>query len=184
MVVPSASPEYQPDRRHHVRSVVDAFLEAAPATAPPPTDLVVAAPGAGATAQVSAALAAGHGHGAMHDLGDAVGVQLGRWEREGLASAATTAPVVLFWCVKGSEATSLAAGLVLGRLAALFEPVAATVLWMPDGPWLTARPDPVACDRARRLGTAAAPRARVSVHCVGWQGEATRDVRALVTRFA
>jgi hypothetical protein len=164
--------------------VVDAFLEAAPASAPPRPDLVVAAPGAGATVQVSAALADGPGTAAMHDLGDAVGVQLGRWEREGLASAATSAPVVLIWCVKGSEATSLAAGLVLGRLAALLEPVAATVLWLPEGPWAAGRPSPPACDRVRRLVTVAAPRARVSVHCVGWEGDTTGDVGALAARFA
>ena len=74
----------------------------------------------------------------------------------------------------------------LERLAALLEPAAATVVWVPErlrepgG----AVPDPRFQSLARRLIQAAAPRARVGVHCVGWQGELDHELRALARRFS
>ncbi|MEZ4389327.1 MAG: hypothetical protein R3D98_17405 [Candidatus Krumholzibacteriia bacterium] len=173
-----------PGRGHHVAAIADAFLtETRPRTVARP-EVVVAAPGGGATALVSSALAGGRGGAALQDLGDAVGARLGCWEREGLAGSRPAESTVLLWCVKGTEATSLAAALVLGRLAALYEPMAVTVLWLPTAERARSCPTDAERRRARRLGEAAVPRARVSVHCVGWGGDAAAELADLVARFA
>jgi len=175
--------EHDP-RRHHVASVADAFLSAAPGPATTRPELVVAGPGLGAASQVSAALAGRPRAARLHDLGDAVGVHLGRWEREGLPATAPTAPVVLIWCVRGAEALSLGCGLVLGRLAALFEPPITTIVWLPDRGPAGGEPGESSRQRVRRLGARAVPRGRVSLHCVGWEGDAATEIGSLMARFA
>lgn len=172
-------------RRHHVASVADAFLSAAPPPAPARPELVVAGPGLGAASQVSAVLADQARAVPLRDLGDTVGVHLGRWEREGLLpGTAEAAPVVLIWCVRGAEALSLGCGLVLGRLAALFEPAITTIVWLPERGPAGAEPGEPSRRRVRRLCARAVPRGRVSLHCVGWQGDAATEIGTLAARFA
>lgn len=171
-------------RRHHVASVADAFLSEAPPSAPSPPELVVAGPGLGVASQVGAVLADRPRTVPLHDLGDAVGVHLGRWEREGPPAASPDAPVVLIWCVRGTEALSLGCGLVLGRLAALFEPPIITVVWLPERGQAGALPGESVRQRVRRLCARAVPRGRVSLHCVGWQGDEAAEIGNLVARFA
>jgi hypothetical protein len=178
-----ASPEQLDRRRHHVASVADAFLGEAPGPPPVRPELVVAGPGLGVAAQVSSALAGRGSSVPLHDLGDAVGVHLGRWEREGPPYPAPEAPVVMVWCVRGAEALSLGCGLVLGRLAALFEPRVATIVWMPECGHGGVVPTEPARQRVRRLSSLAVPRGRVSLHCVGWRGDAAAELGSLVARF-
>lgn len=185
MVPRGAGSERVDPRCHHVAAVADAFLSevAGPAPVPARPELVVAGPGLGAATQVSSALAAQGRPVPLHDLGDAVGVHLGRWEREGPPQAAPEAPVVLVWCVRGAEALSLGCGLVLGRLAALFEPRVTTVVWMPDRGEVGALPSEPSRQRVRRLSALAVPRGRVSLHCVGWRGDPASELGSLVARF-
>lgn len=182
---PRGATDAWPDRRrHHLASVADAFLSASPEPVLGRPELVVAGPGLGVASKVSAALAGQPNAVPRHDLGDTVGVHLGRWEREGAPSTPPTAPVVLIWCVRGSEALSLGCGLVLGRLAALFEPPITTIVWFPDRGQSGAAPGEGSRQRVRRLCARAVPRGRVSVQCVGWQGDAATEIGDLMARFA
>lgn len=172
-------------RRHHLAAVADAFLSPTPPRAnPAPPAAVIAAPGPG-TAAVPPVLIGSMGAERTCDLGAGVVSSLPRWEREGFDTPVPGSYPVLFWCVVGREATSLVAALALGRLAALLEPVNTTLLWTP-APDAAPTPPPVRGirERARRLAAAAAPRARVAVHCVGWSRDATVDLQALAVRFA
>jgi len=172
--------------RHHLASVADAFLSASPeAESSVRPALVLAGPGVGVTADVAAALNGPGGGSHLHDLGDTVGVRLPRWEREGLPVDRAAGAPVLVWCVRGAEAASLVSGLAMGRLAALLEPLVATLVWLPAGDDPPGRiPGDGLQNRVRRLAMAAAPRSRVAVHCVGWRKPLTEDLTALAARFA
>lgn len=147
---------------------------------------MVAGPGVGDAGCVAAALSPLPTGGHLCDLGDTVGVRLPRWEREGLHLADDDGEAsVLIWCVTGADATSMVSGLILGRLAALLEPVAATVLWLPEGHRPCGQAPARRCQNlARRLTRTAVPRARVGLHCLGWQNDLDTDLRSLAMRFS
>ena len=144
--------------------------------------MYVAAPGDADTALVLNHLAPRRRERACHDLGSGVAVRLARWEREALLGAAGAPRPMLLWCPRAAEGTSLLAGLTLGRLAALLRPCRLTVLWFAAE--AAAPPTDRMRRRADRLFAAAVPETTVSLHCVGWAGDAADELESLGRRFA
>jgi hypothetical protein len=172
--------------RHHLGAVADAFLPpaaAAPgARAAPP--LFAAAPGATDTAAVLEILRPSSKGGTTRDLGAAIGVRLGRLERSGaMAPVGATSPL-LIWCPRAEEGLSLTAALALGRLGALIRPARITMLWFAaSGPRTGREPTAAQVAAAGALARAAAGKAVVGVHCVGWTDDPLRQLGDLVGRF-
>jgi hypothetical protein len=174
-------------RRHHLASVADAFLSPALAASAADEDrpaLIVASPGMDASAAAMAALDEVPLPRQPRELGDRVGVRLSRWERHGLDDGVGPGGV-LIWCVQGPEATSLAAALSLGRLVALLAPPAITIAWIPVSTGgVRDQPRPSVREHVASLASAAAPRTRVAVHCLGWGGDLAGDLGDLARRLA
>ncbi|MBD3221800.1 hypothetical protein GF314_11220 [bacterium] len=174
-------------RRHHLSSVADAFLSPDPVARPDDVDrpaLIVASPGMDASEAAMAALDEVPLPRSPRELGDRVGVRLSRWEQQGLDDGVGPGGV-LIWCVQGVEATSLAASLSLGRLAALLAPLAITIAWLPASTGADGNAPPAALrGHAERLASAAVPGTRVAVHCLGWGGDLAGDMGDLARRFA
>lgn len=150
-----------------------------------PISVFAAAPGDVDTAGVLATLMPSDQATACHDLGGAVGLRIGRWERDGWLIDANGDRPLLLWCPVGREALTLGAALTLGRLAALLSPRRLTTLWFAAGDEAPGRgPDARHRQRALDLVTAAAPGAEISLHCLGWLGESRPELEELARRFS
>jgi hypothetical protein len=172
--------------RHHVASVADVFLSPGPAQRVPATrpTILLAAPGESASRMVVPLRNALPAKVPTHLLGDHVGERLPCWETAGRVDGVTTGGI-LMWCVRGTEASSLSCGLLLGRLVAMLAPRATTVLWLPESDGgRTSAPAASARDVANRLVGAAVNAAGVVVHCVGWSQSLGADLGSLARRFA
>jgi hypothetical protein len=174
-------------RRHHLSAVADAFLPFAPPRQrerPDALAVYAAAPGDLDTAGILATLLPAHPSQSCHDLGGAVGLRVGRWEREGRFSDAKSGRPLLLWCPVGPEGLALVSALTLGRLAALLCPRKLTVLWFAAGVEAPGRrPDTRHRQRVLALATAAVPQAAVALHCLGWLAESRRELEDLARRF-
>ena len=175
--------------RHHLAAVADAFLPLSAGADPEgvlpgPPPLFAAAPGASDTASILSVLRPDSAPNTGHDLGGAIGVRLGRLERDRPLARLSAPPPLLIWCPRGEEGLSLVAALALGRLGALLQPSHLSVLWFAGPGQTTDRdPDPHHRQQVSTLAKAAIPLAAVSVHCLGWTEDAQVQLTDLAHRF-